>query len=112
MTRYNKGAAFERKVRDDLRARGFIAERIAGSHSPADIHAFKGGAVYFIQCKTNGVLSPTEWNAFFDYCEDAGATPILAQKLTRGIGYHVLTAKKEKRGKQPMEEWGLLSGRE
>ena len=104
MTNYDRGAAFERQVMKDLQGKGYIAERIAGSHSPADVHANKPGTVMFIQCKRNGVLPPSEWNAFLDYCEKAGATPIMAMKPKRGIAYYLLTGRKVKRGKQPMEE--------
>lgn len=104
MTQYNRGAAFERQTVNDLRAKGFIAERIAGSHSPADVHAFRRGKQpIFIQCKRNGVLPPAEWNTFLDYCEQAGALPVMAMKPKRGIDYFLITGKKEKRGKQPMK---------
>ena len=103
MTRYDNGARFEREIVSDLRSKGYIAERIAGSHSPADVHANKPGTVMFIQCKRNGVLPPSEWNAFLDYCEQAGARPIMAMKPKRGIAYFELTGRKEKRGRQPMK---------
>ena len=105
MTNYDRGAAFERMVVADLRKHGYIAERVAGSHSPADIHAFKSGQVVFVQCKRDGRLSPDEWNGFLDYCNKASAVPVMASKAQRGISYHRLTAKKEKRGRQPMEVW-------
>jgi Holliday junction resolvase len=104
MTRYDNGARFERETAEDLRKRGYVAERIAGSHSPADVHALKSGVQpIFVQCKKSGVLPPKEWNAFYDYCEKAGARPIMAMKPGRGIAYFELLERKEKRGKQPMK---------
>ena len=108
MTNYDRGAAFERQVVADLRGHGYIAERVAGSHSPADIHAFRSGRVVFVQCKRDGRLAPAEWNAFLDYCEIANAVPVLASKATGGISYHLITGRKEKRGKQPMEDWSAI----
>ena len=60
-----------------------------------------------IQCKTDGRLAPDEWNEFFEYCEPVWAVPIMAMKGARGtpIVYKRLLGRKEKRGKQPMEDW-------
>ena len=108
MTNYARGAQFERMVVADLRKHGYIAERVAGSHSPADIHAFKDGSVMFVQCKRDGRLATDEWNAFIDYCEKASAVPVMASKEQRCIVYHLITGRKEKRGKQPMEDWSAI----
>ena len=104
---YRSGADFERKVQDDLEGHGYAAVRSAGSHSPADVVAMMHGDITCVQCKTNGVLGPKEWNEFMDWCELAGATPVLARKGPngRGIIYHRLTSRKDGRGRQPLAYW-------
>lgn len=104
MTNYERGARFENDVVKDFEEHGYIAIRAAGSHTPADVYAFKKDKQpIFIQCKRNGVMPPAEWNTFLDYCEQAGALPVMAMKPKRGIDYFLITGKKEKRGKQPMK---------
>ena len=53
MNKYKKGADFERDVVNEARAKGFIAFRSAGSHSPIDVCIIdiKNKAIYFHQCK-------------------------------------------------------------
>jgi len=50
---YEKGARFERKIVNEARAKGHIAARTAGSHSPVDIFIInsKKRLVRFIQAK-------------------------------------------------------------
>ena len=107
MSRYRKAREFEYDVRDDMRRRNYIAVRAAGSKTPADIYAFDLERKVFIQCKTDGVMRPEEWNRFYRYCRSVGATPILAMrnKSGRGILYRLLTGEKVARKKQPMTEW-------
>ena len=54
MSKYSKGANFERYVRQHLRNQGYVVFRSAGSHSPADLIAAKGGEWLLIQCKVDG----------------------------------------------------------
>lgn len=107
MTNYERGARLERDVLRDFEDHGYIAIRAAGSHTPADVYAFrKGEKNVFVQCKTNGKLAPLEWNLFWKYCKQADAIPILAER-NRGIKYHLLTGMKLKRGAQPYREWSI-----
>ncbi len=48
---YNQGADFEREIRKDFEARGYIAVRSAGSHGKFDVWATNGRALYLIQAK-------------------------------------------------------------
>lgn len=106
MTNYERGAAFERQVKADLEANGYVAVRAAGSHSPVDVYAFRSGEVVFVQCKLNGRLDPGEWNELYAFCAKAGATPVLADKPKRGvIRYRKLTGEKGNSPKTPVEEW-------
>lgn len=106
-TNYRRGADFERLVRADMEARGYVAIRSPASKTPCDVYCMRPGETVFVQCKTDGRLPPAEWNGFLDYCAAAGAVPLMASKGRRGEGirYHRLTGRKEKRGRQPMEEW-------
>lgn len=106
-TNYTRGATFERKVAKNLEDWGYVTVRSAGSHSPADIVAMHRGSIVCVQCKTNGRLDPDEWNEFFDWCEKAGAMPVLAAKarVLSGIIYYRLTSRKDGRGRQPLAPW-------
>ena len=106
-SRYAIAREFEYKVRDDMRRRNYIAIRAAGSKTPADIYAFDLERKVFIQCKTNGVMGPAEWNRFYRYCRSVGAIPVLAMRGHRGRGivYRLLTGEKVAYHKQPMTEW-------
>lgn len=108
MTNYERGRRFEYAVRDDMRERGFIAIRSPASKSPADVYCMRSGMVVFIQCKTDGVLPPDEWNKFMDYCEKGGAIPVLAMQgnNNRGRVYKLMTGRKDgSRKPQPMVDW-------
>jgi len=52
---YIKGIRKERKFVNDARAKGLIAFRSAGSHSPIDVCIIDVAArrIHFIQCKTD-----------------------------------------------------------
>ena len=53
MNRYKKGANFERKIVNEARAKGLIAFRSAGSHSPIDLVIIDtpNKTIRFVQCK-------------------------------------------------------------
>lgn len=106
-TNYRRGADFERRVVKDLEGRGWSVVRSAGSHKPTDVVAMLRGSTVCVQCKRDGRLAPQEWNKFLDWCEAAGATPVLASKGPRGSGiiYSRLTSRKDGRGRQPLESW-------
>lgn len=107
MRNYQNGAAFENQTKRDMEANGYAVMRSAGSHSPADLLALRKGRVSLgIQCKRNGRLDPEEWNEFYDWCQLAGAAPILAEKVRGDIEYHLITGKKDgSKSKQPMCDW-------
>lgn len=86
MTSYSKGADFERACRDVLLAAGFAVVRATGSHTKIDLVAFRANELLFIQCKTNGIISPADRR---ELCRLASlifdAVPIVAYKIA-GIG--------------------------
>lgn len=82
---YNRGIAFELKVRDLLRSVGYSASRTGGSHGIYDVVAFNGQRVYIVQCKTgNATVSNDEWNDLWMHGIAFGATPLLATKHPAG----------------------------
>jgi holliday junction resolvase Hjr len=60
MTHYDEGRRFEWKTRDHLTANGYEVFRSAGSHTKVDLIGMKSGQLIFVQCKRNGVCTPTE----------------------------------------------------
>jgi Holliday junction resolvase len=91
MTNYRKGADFERTVKADLMLRGYLVIRAAGSHGIMDLVAFrpprapyKTGEVWFVQCKTNGKMSPAERREFYETAARFGAWAVRASRPKRG----------------------------
>ena len=111
-SQYSRARQFEYKVRDDMTEHGFIAVRSPASKTPADVYCIGYETKVFIQCKTNGVLGPAEWNKFYAYCMSVNAVPVLAQrgKNGRGISYKLLTDWKVPRKRQPMVDWQPIEG--
>jgi Holliday junction resolvase len=101
-TAYARGRAFEYRVKGDLERHGFIVIRSPQSRSPFDLVALRVGVVLMIQCKSHGVLSPSEWNSLLDVGAKADATCLLASRHKRTIQYHHLLSRKVARGRQPM----------
>jgi Holliday junction resolvase len=106
-TNYKRGADFERRAQKLLERIGYAVVRSAGSHSPADLVAMRHGELVCVQCKRDGRLDPEEWNEYWEFCELAGALPVMAQvgPQGKGVTYHKLTGRKDGRGRQPMEFW-------
>ena len=61
MSRYEKGARLERKVKADLEGCGYVVYRAAGSKGSADLIALREGETLLVQVKTsNAVLGRVE----------------------------------------------------
>lgn len=59
---YNRGSAFERRVKRELEDVGYYVMKSGGSKGPADIIAIDTtGTAFLIQCKKDGKLSKKEW---------------------------------------------------
>jgi len=106
-TWYRLGRQFEYRVRDDLRGKGYFAQRSPGSKTPIDITAISPGRVLLIQCKRGSGISVAEWNEVYDLAVSCGAIPILASSPTgRGISYHRMMQRKDgSKRRQPIEEY-------
>lgn len=111
-SRYAKARDFEYKVRDDMAKHGWVTLRSPASRTPTDVYCIGTERHVFIQCKTNGVMGPREWNRFWVYCKSVDAVPVLAMRGARGKGirYMLLTGPKDGRGRQPMVEWIPMEG--
>jgi hypothetical protein len=89
VSHYATGTKFEHKCRDDLEANGYDVIRAAGSKgsTKVDLAAFKPGQLLLIQCKSDGVLPPAEWDRIFEVAGwIGGAIPLLAANGIRGRG--------------------------
>ena len=109
-TNYQRGASFERRVKAILEREGFAVVRSAGSHSPADLVAMRGGELAIIQCKRDGKLGPSEWNEFVEFCAKAGGVPILASVDGRKVLLERITGIKAGGRRQPKERWEGING--
>jgi len=86
MTKYQKGANFERQVMNHLIEKGADVTRSAGSHTPKDVVAvFPGPIVYYIQCKTDGNLNAKERKGLLSLEKTHNIIPMLAYKEKGGI---------------------------
>lgn len=98
--RYQRGAAFERKVLKELIECGFFGIRAAGSHSPADLMVSKcvgnqevgfEADVFLVQCKTNGKISEKEAEKLELAADTAYAEPIIAYRpKCGGVAFKML----------------------
>ncbi len=87
MSRYASGRAFEYRVRDELRARGYLVIRAAGSKGVCDLVALANGSVLLVQCK-RGRCSVAERKALWDCARRANAVALIATYQPRGpIGW-------------------------
>jgi len=104
MTNYQKGAAFERKVKADLISKGWFAVRSAGSHGAVDIIAHHKSFTLYVQVKLDGAFPPKERRELMRLAEKHGAAAILADKRERGfIAYTFLG----RYGDRPFEPEGI-----
>lgn len=107
MSKYRNGRAFEYKVRDVLKDRGYFVVRSAGSKSPADLIAINSKGVLLVQCKRSGRLGIAEWNQLYELAESVKAIPLMVEIPCRGhLAFWCLVAGKDgSRRNQPMEPY-------
>jgi Holliday junction resolvase len=93
VTRYTRGADFERKVKKHLELHAWSVTRSAGSHGLADLVAVAPGpTVAYIQCKRDAKLSNQERSDLVLHCMAFDCVPILAHKDGKEIKYLELFA--------------------
>lgn len=83
---YTRGRAFEYRVKNYLESHGYTVFRTAGSHSIADLIAFKATLdPLFVQCKTGSArLNGQERKELISVSVSLSAIPILATKNNKG----------------------------
>jgi Holliday junction resolvase len=85
MTRYSRGADFERKVKKHLERHGWSVTRAAGSRGPWDLDAKAPGPVCaYIQCKRDAKLSKQDRSKLILHCLAFDIVPIMAYKDADG----------------------------
>lgn len=84
MSHYRQGYEFECAVRTKLISDGYEVLRSAGSKTKIDLVGLKKGELLFIQCKVNGVCSPSERKGIMGLAGMVGAVPIVALKERDG----------------------------
>ena len=96
-TNYERGRAFEYRVRDDMRSRGYWAQRSPRSGTSVDVFACHAGIVFFIQAKRDGRISRIEISELRYLAGKHRAMPIFARpekikgKRRSGLVYKLLT---------------------
>lgn len=94
MTRYQSGARFERRVKRHYESLDYFVVRSAGSHSPVDLVAIKKDkAILFIQCKSNGRVTPKERDELISAANRAGAIPLIVWRTKMGHAIKVRDAR-------------------
>jgi Holliday junction resolvase len=99
-TNYRRGRALEYRIRDDLRERGYLVVRSAGSKGAVDLMAVGNGDILLVQSKRDGWAKPSERAALVVLAEQYGALAIIATPGNPGIAYRHYTS-----GVQ-FTEWG------
>ena len=97
MSRYARGADFERRVKKDLEVHGYLAVRSAGSHGAVDIMAVGPDSILLIQCKLKGVISPADRAELVALAEKYDAEAVLCLRESGAICYRVYS--------KPTAEW-------
>ena len=85
MSNYSRGANFERRCKAYLVQQGWMVFRSAGSHSPADLIAMRGGEFILIQAKINGKLSFKERAYLWLVAEENNCQAMLAYRQGRKL---------------------------
>jgi Holliday junction resolvase len=92
VTRYSSGADFERAVKKDLQAHGWLVTRAAGSHGAWDLKAVAPGpTVALVQCKRDGKMSKDDMSGLRLMALAFNCIPILAYR-DDGVCYSELFA--------------------
>lgn len=88
---YARGAIYERTVKKELEREGFFVIRSAGSKSPVDLVAIKGGFFELIQCATRR--------------PKAEAKHVSIKKSAKRIGSPIILVWREKIGRKYVNQY-------
>jgi Holliday junction resolvase len=88
-TPYQRGTAFEHRVKGILEKEGWLVTRSPKSGSPYDLMAIKlSHWPILVQCKLRGRMTIAAWGEIADLALKHGAKAIHAYKLPRGKEVH------------------------
>ena len=81
---YNRGSAFERRIKRELENVGYYVTKSGGSKGPVDLSVVdRNGRPYFIQCKKDGRLSKLDWNKLLELGQSFNTTTLHISKPKR-----------------------------
>lgn len=81
---YNRGSAFERRIKRELEDAGYYVTKSGGSKGPVDLSVVDcNGHPYFIQCKKDGRISKANWNKLRELGQNFKTTTLLISKPKR-----------------------------
>ena len=81
---YNRGSAFERRIKRELEDAGHYVTKSGGSKGPADLAVVdRDGRPYLIQCKKDGALSKAEWEELLEIGQHFNVTTLHVCKPKR-----------------------------
>ena len=90
MSKYSRGAAFERRVKLSYQLRGWYVMRSAGSKGLCDLIAFKGGEVHLLQLKVSGKMTPLERCQLYELARENKFQAILVTRDNKKNLYRLL----------------------
>ena len=81
---YNRGSAFERRIKRELEDAGYYVTKSGGSKGPVDLSVVdRKGRPYIIQCKKDGRIAKDDWNKLRELGENFNTTTLLVSKPKR-----------------------------
>jgi Holliday junction resolvase len=81
---YNRGSAFERRIKRELEDAGYYVTKSGGSKGPVDLSVVdRSGHPYFLQCRKDGRLSKEDFAKLDKLGKDFNIPVILVCKLKR-----------------------------
>lgn len=84
---YQRGRAFEYRIKQKLEACGFIVLRTSGSHGFADLVALKDSMVYFMQLKYGAPITKAEQRKMFSIMQMHGWSNSMKFMVVHGKPY-------------------------
>lgn len=107
-TAYQRGSAFERRVKAHLEKLGYVVCRSPKSRGPYDLIAVGKTVVMLIQCKIGGVLRPAEWNVLYAMAIGVNAVPMLVDRDKRKLRFWQMLERKNGQKRQPRSPFHVL----
>ena len=84
---YQRGRAFEYRVKNELEKFGFIVLRTSGSHGFSDLVALKDNVVYFMQLKYGAKITTKEKDKMYYIMQDYAWNNSIKFFVVHGVPY-------------------------